>query len=44
MAGKGDTPRPVDKERYDRNYTRIFGRKKKCDQPTTKGSPKKQPG
>lgn len=24
-AGKGDTPRPVDKNRYDRNYECIFG-------------------
>lgn len=23
-AGKGDKPRPVDKEKYDRNYERIF--------------------
>jgi len=23
--GKGDTPRPVDKARYDRNYLYIFG-------------------
>jgi len=27
MAGKGDTPRPVDKEKYERNFERIFGRK-----------------
>ena len=25
---KGDTYRPVNKERYDRNYERIFGQKK----------------
>jgi len=25
--GKGDTPRPVNKERYDREYDRIFGKK-----------------
>lgn len=24
MSGKGDTPRPVDKARWDANYTRIF--------------------
>ena len=24
-AGKGDRPRPVDKEKYDRSYERIFG-------------------
>jgi hypothetical protein len=24
--GKGDTPRPVDKEKYDINYERIFRR------------------
>ena len=23
--GKGDTPRPVNKDRYDENYRRIFG-------------------
>jgi hypothetical protein len=25
--GKGDTPRPVDKEKYDDNYRRVFGDK-----------------
>jgi hypothetical protein len=25
--GKGDTPRPVDKEKYDANYKRVFGEK-----------------
>ena len=29
MAGKGSKPRPVDKKKYDRNYERIFGKKKK---------------
>ena len=24
-AGKGDSPRPVNKNRYDRNYRYIFG-------------------
>lgn len=24
-AGKGDVPRPVNKQRYDENYRRIFG-------------------
>jgi len=24
-AGKGDSPRPVNKKRYDQNYKRIFG-------------------
>ena len=28
-AGKGDKPRPVDKEKYDNNYKKIFGRKRK---------------
>lgn len=28
-AGKGDDPRPVNKKRYDKNYDRIFGCKKK---------------
>lgn len=27
-AGKGDSPRPVDKKKYDREYERIFGRKR----------------
>lgn len=25
MAGKGDSPRPVDQEKFNRNYDRIFG-------------------
>ena len=29
-AGKGDTPRPVDKRKYDKNYDRIFSKDKKC--------------
>ncbi len=29
--GKGDTPRPVDKKKYDENYDRIFGKKKVKD-------------
>lgn len=28
-AGKGDSPRPVNKTKYDQNYERIFGKKKK---------------
>lgn len=28
MNGKGDEYRPVDKKRYDRNYDRIFKKKK----------------
>ena len=24
-AGKGDTPRPVNKKKYDENYVKIFG-------------------
>lgn len=24
-AGKGDSPRPVDKQKYDEGYERIFG-------------------
>ena len=28
-AGKTDAPRPVDKEKYDKNYERIYGKKKK---------------
>lgn len=25
--GKGDTPRPMDKEKFDSNYDRVFGNK-----------------
>ena len=28
-AGKGDSPRPVDKAKYDANYERIFRKKSK---------------
>jgi len=28
-AGKGDTPRPVDKKKYDKNYDLIFKKPKK---------------
>lgn len=28
-AGKGDTYRPVDNKKYDRNYERIFSKKGK---------------
>jgi hypothetical protein len=28
-AGKGDTYRPVDQKRYDENYERIYGKKRK---------------
>jgi hypothetical protein len=27
-AGKGDTPRPVNKKKFDQNYDRIFSKKK----------------
>jgi len=26
-AGKGDTPRPLDKKKYDETWIRIFGKK-----------------
>jgi hypothetical protein len=29
MAGKGDKYRKVDKKQYDKNYLKIFGKKKK---------------
>lgn len=29
MAGKGDTPRPVNFKKYQENYEAIFGKKKK---------------
>lgn len=29
MAGKGDTPRPVNFKKYQENYEFIFGKKKK---------------
>lgn len=28
MAGKGSTPRPVDKKKWDENYDKIFTRRK----------------
>jgi hypothetical protein len=28
MSGKGDKYRPVDRRKYERNYERIFGKKK----------------
>lgn len=28
MAGKGDRPRPVDRETYEKNWERIFGKPK----------------
>jgi hypothetical protein len=34
-AGKGDSPRPVDKVKYDQNYERIFGKKKKVKTKST---------
>lgn len=27
MSGKGDSPRPMDKKKYDENYERIFKEK-----------------
>lgn len=30
-SGKGDWRRPCDKERYDENFERIFGKKDKKD-------------
>ena len=30
QAGKGDTPRPVNKTKYDRNYESIFGKDCVC--------------
>ncbi len=29
MAGKGDNYRKVDKKQFDKNYNKIFGKKKK---------------
>ena len=34
MAGKGDKYRPVDKKQYDKNYDKIFGKKKKKGKPS----------
>lgn len=33
MAGKGDRYRKVDKKLYDKNYVKIFGKKKKKGKP-----------
>jgi len=38
MAGKGDNPRPVDKDKYESNYNRIFGTSK--SRRSDPGSPK----
>lgn len=32
MSGKGSKQRPTDKKKFDENYERIFGKKKK-DEP-----------
>lgn len=32
MSGKGDKPRPVDKDKYDKNYDKIFRKKKRGSQ------------
>lgn len=46
-AGKGDSPRPVNKKRYDENFERIFGKRpnknvksdeKRTDNKNNKGS------
>lgn len=29
QAGKGDSYRPVDRKKWDKNYERIFGKKRK---------------
>jgi len=29
---KGSTPRPVDKDKYDKNYDRIFGTKRQKEE------------
>lgn len=31
QAGKGDKYRPVDREKWNENYDRIFGKKRKDD-------------
>lgn len=31
MAGKGDTPRPVDAKKFAENWDKIFGKKKDAD-------------
>lgn len=41
MNGKGSRPRPIDKQKYDRNYDRIFGPKK--DSKREDQTPKPQP-
>lgn len=29
-AGKGDAPRPVDRRKWDRNWFRIFGKRRRA--------------
>lgn len=36
QSGKGSKPRPVNKDAYDRNYERIFGKRKKSQKNTGK--------
>ena len=48
--GKGDKPRPVDREKYDKNFEKIFNRTKKVvdndgqkkNKPTEKQTKKKK--
>lgn len=36
MAGKGDTPRPVDQKKFAKNWDRIFNKKKDKDDQSAK--------
>ena len=40
-AGKGDSPRPVDYQKWSDNWDRIFGKKKKTNKESSRKKPKK---
>lgn len=41
MNGKGSKPRPVDRERYERNWEKIFGKKVEKEDEVKKSEEKK---
>ncbi len=40
MAGKGDRPRPVNRDQYEKNYDRVFGKKKNARKTSNTGGTK----
>ena len=41
-AGKGDTPRPVNRKKYEENYQKIFNKEEDNNEEISKRSDKKQ--